>query len=111
MENTNPISTSQTVRVASSATWAKDLPGWLRPFAAILTVSRVKPLAYSLADQALAVGGGFLANVALARTQTKEAYGMFALSYSVYLFLSSLHNAAILEPYTVYGSGRYRERF
>ncbi len=69
------------------------------------------PVAYSFADQALAVGGGFLVNVALARTQTKEEYGMFALSYSVYLLLTSLHNAAILEPYTVYGSGRYRERF
>jgi len=62
-------------------------------------------------DQGLAVGGGFLANVELARAQTKQEYGMFALSYSVYLFLTSLHNAAILEPFTVYGSGRYRERF
>ena len=62
-------------------------------------------------DQGLAVGGGFLANVALARTQTKEEFGLFALSYSIYIFLTSLHNAAILEPYTVYGSGRYRQRF
>jgi O-antigen/teichoic acid export membrane protein len=59
----------------------------------------------------LAVGGGFLANVVLARTQTKEEYGMFALSYSFYLFLTSVHNSVILEPYTVYGSGRYRGRF
>lgn len=35
---------------------------------------------------------------------------MFALSYSIYTFLTGLHNAAILEPYTVYGSGRYRKR-
>jgi O-antigen/teichoic acid export membrane protein len=68
-------------------------------------------VAYSVADQALAVGGGFLVNVALARVQTKEEYGMFALSYSVFTFLAGLHNAAILEPFTVYGSGRYRERF
>jgi len=53
----------------------------------------------------------FFANVALARTQSKEEYGMFALSYSVFIFLSSLHNSAILEPCTVYGSGRYRGRF
>jgi O-antigen/teichoic acid export membrane protein len=66
---------------------------------------------YSIADQALAVGGGFLVNVALARVQSKEEYGMFALSYSVFTFLAGLHNAAILEPFTVYGSGRYRERF
>jgi O-antigen/teichoic acid export membrane protein len=36
---------------------------------------------------------------------------MFALCYSVFAFLSGLYNAAILEPYTVYSSGRYRDRF
>jgi O-antigen/teichoic acid export membrane protein len=66
---------------------------------------------YSFADQALAVGGGFLVNVALARTQSKEEYGLFALSYSVFSFLLGLHYAAVLEPFTVYASGRYRERF
>jgi len=79
--------------------------------AAILKKAPLKPIGYSLADQALVVGGTFLVNVILARTQTKEEYGMFALSYSVFTFLSGLHNAAILEPYTVYGSGRHRERF
>lgn len=74
-------------------------------------VSRLMPVAWSLADQVLAVGAMFLVNVVLARTQTKEEYGMFALSYSVFTFLAGFHNAAILEPYTVYGSGRYRDRF
>lgn len=68
-------------------------------------------MGYSFADQALAVGGGFLVNVALARTQSKEEYGLFALSYSVFSFLLGLHYAAVLEPFTVYASGRYRERF
>ena len=71
---------------------------------------RVRQAAFSIADQALFVGGTFLANVMLARTQTKEEYGMFVLSYSVFTFLTGLHNASILEPYTVYGSGRYRNR-
>src|SRR5437879_665050 len=53
----------------------------------------------------------FLANVLLARVRSKEEYGMFALSYSIYTFLSGLHNAAILEPFTVYGSGRYHRDF
>ena len=78
---------------------------------AMPVMARAIPFGYSLTDQALAVGGIFLGNVALARTQTKEEYGAFALSYSVFTFLSGVHNAAILEPYTVYGSGRYRERF
>jgi len=64
-----------------------------------------------LADQGFCVGAMFLVNVMLARTQTKEDYGTFVLSYSIFTFLSGLHNAAVLEPYTVYGAGRYRDRF
>jgi O-antigen/teichoic acid export membrane protein len=86
--------------------------GWLRSAVSTLPApSRLMPVAYSFADQALAVGANFLANVMLARTQTKAEYGMFALSYSIFTFLSGLHNSAILEPYTIYGSGRYRNRF
>jgi O-antigen/teichoic acid export membrane protein len=72
--------------------------------------SRLTKSAYSMADQALAVGGMLLANIVLARNMSKEEYGMFALSYSILIFLMGLQNAAILEPFTVYGSGRYRSR-
>jgi len=73
--------------------------------------ARMRQIGFSIADQALAVGGMFLANVELARTQSKEDYGIFALTYSVFTFLAGLHNGAILETYTVYGSGRYNARF
>jgi O-antigen/teichoic acid export membrane protein len=72
---------------------------------------RIRQIGFSIADQAFAVGGMFLANIALARTQSKEEYGVFALTYSVFTFLVGLHNAALLEPYTVYGSGRYHDHF
>jgi O-antigen/teichoic acid export membrane protein len=75
-----------------------------------LSGPRLSQFGFSLTDQVLSVGGMFVANVALARTVSKEEYGMFALSYSVFTFLSGLHNAAILETYTVYGAGRYHER-
>src|SRR5882762_10157803 len=77
----------------------------------VFSSARMRQIGFSIADQALAVGGMFLANVALARTQSKEEYGIFALSYSVFTFLAGLHNGAILETYTVYGSGRYNSRF
>jgi len=113
MENAYLLSTQETIRDAPPA--AKAAPradGWLRfALAAIPAKSRLMPVAYSFADQALAVGGVFLANVVLARTQTKEEYGMFALSYSVFTFLYGLYNAAVVEPFTVFGSGRYREHF
>ncbi|HEV3205690.1 MAG TPA: hypothetical protein VGZ28_01955 [Terriglobales bacterium] len=84
------------------------LPATLR---ASLSWPRIHQAFFSISDQALSVGGMFLVNVALARARSKEEYGMFALSYSVFTFLSGLHNAAILETYTVYGSGRYHQRF
>jgi O-antigen/teichoic acid export membrane protein len=70
--------------------------------------ARLTQVAFSITDQAFSVGGMFVANVALARTVSKEEYGMFALVYSGFTFLNGLHNAAILETYTVYGAGRYR---
>lgn len=73
--------------------------------------ARMRQIGFSIADQALAVGGMFLGNVELARTQSKEEYGIFALTYSVFTFLAGLHNGVILETYTVYGSGRYNARF
>jgi O-antigen/teichoic acid export membrane protein len=75
------------------------------------TKRRLQQLAFGLADQGLSAGGMFLVNVALARTQTKEVYGAFALSYSIFTFLLGLHSAAVLEPFRVYASGRYQARF
>jgi len=76
-----------------------------------VTQQRLRQLAIGIADQGMSVGGMFLVNIVLARMQTKEEYGMFALSYSIFTFLSGLQNATILEPFTVYASGRYRDRF
>jgi O-antigen/teichoic acid export membrane protein len=77
----------------------------------VFSEARLGKLGYSLADQVLAVGGMFVVNIALARVRSKEEYGFFALSYSFFTFLAGLHNAAILEAYTIYGSGRYHGRF
>lgn len=81
------------------------------PKTAAVFANRARLAGYSIADQAFAVGGMFVANVALARVRSKEEYGAFALCYSVYTFLAGLHNAAILEPFTVFGSGRYHQHF
>src|ERR1700730_10330350 len=73
--------------------------------------ARIRQTTFSVVDQALSVGGIFLITIALARTQTQQIYGIFALTYSVFIFLVGLHNAAILEAYTIYGSGRYHRQF
>ena len=110
MDNAPLLNADETPRAAPAVVRPVTRPNrWLRP--AIPSASRLMTVGYSFADQALAVGGMFLVNVMLARTRTKEEYGMFALSYSLFTFLAGVHNASILEPYTVYGSGRYRDRF
>ena len=107
------LSTDETLRVGRTvAIEIEPSDGRLSSVVSALpAASRLLPVGYSFADQALAVGASFLANVMLARIQTKEQYGMFALSYSIFTFLTGLHNSAIVEPFTVYGSGRYRNRF
>lgn len=113
MGNVPQLNTDETLRLPRPVTnQIGQEDGWLRSVVSALPASsRLAPVAYSFADQALAVGATFLANVMLARTQPKEEYGMFALSYSLFTFLAGLHNSALLEPCTVYGSGRYRKRF
>src|SRR6266581_2403226 len=113
MESAAQLTTNEIVPAApSEAKTDQGARSWLgSTLLAIPAPAKLMPVAQSVVDQALVVGAGFLVNIALARTQTKEEYGMFALSYSVFTLLSGVHNAAILEPYTVYGSGRYRDRF
>ena len=113
MGNAPPLNVDGTERVPPAVTNVFErTEGRLRAkFTTLPAVSRLMQVGYSFADQAFAVGASFLVNVVLARTQTKEEYGMFALSYSFFIFLAGLHNSAILEPFTVYGSGRYRDRF
>ena len=65
----------------------------------------------SLTDQVLSIGGVFIANIALARSQSASEYGTFTLTYSLFTFLSGVHNGLLLEAFTVFGSGRHRESF
>jgi O-antigen/teichoic acid export membrane protein len=113
MGNVPQLNTDETLRVPRAVVNEIGRSnGWLRTVVSALpAASRLVPVAYSFADQALAVGATFLANVILARTQSKEEYGIFTLSYSLFTFLAALHNSALLEPCTVYASGRYRNRF
>jgi hypothetical protein len=104
-ETTSPLAGNEVLPAIPPPAEVGRATSWFRSLQlAIPARSRLMPVGYSFADQALAVGGGFLVNVALARTQTKEEYGLFALSYSVFTFLLGLYYAAILEPYTVYAS-------
>ena len=62
-------------------------------------------IGYSAVDQAVTSGATFFLNVMLIRVITPADYGWFTIAYSVFLFLSGFHNALVLEPLTVLGSG------
>lgn len=87
----------------------KRIEQWVSSRLSPLLPRALDQVAFSIADQAFSVGGMFVANIVLARVASKSEYGLFALAYSILNFVGGLHNAAILEPYTVYGAGRYRD--
>jgi O-antigen/teichoic acid export membrane protein len=64
--------------------------------------------ALTLLDQALISGSSAFASILLARILTVSDYGAYAIAISVFLFLSSIHNALLLEPLGVFGSSSYR---
>lgn len=64
--------------------------------------------ALTLVDQALVSGSNAFASILVARILTVSEYGAYAIAISVFLFLSSVHNALLLEPFGVFGSSSYR---
>ncbi|HUI52107.1 MAG TPA: polysaccharide biosynthesis C-terminal domain-containing protein [Terriglobales bacterium] len=59
------------------------------------------------ADQALFAGAQFFLNILLARWLAPTGYGAFAVAYAIYQLAIAVHNALLVEPMIVYGSGRY----
>jgi O-antigen/teichoic acid export membrane protein len=64
----------------------------------------------ALADQGLLSGSNFLLSVLLARWLTRDAYGAYALGFSIFILLSGFHNAFFLEPMSVFGPESYASR-
>ncbi|MEM1126793.1 MAG: lipopolysaccharide biosynthesis protein [Bacteroidota bacterium] len=61
-----------------------------------------------MADQAFFSGANFVFNVLLVRWLSPEAYGAYAVAFSVLLFASGFHNALIAEPMMVLGARKER---
>lgn len=61
----------------------------------------------ALTDQALFAGAQFALNILLARWLAPAEYGAFAVAYSVFLLLSAIHVALLIEPMLVFGSDKY----
>lgn len=65
----------------------------------------------ALADQAVTSGTNFVISILLGRALSPADFGAYSLAYSILLFIAGFHNAGIIEPFSVYGAGRFREDF
>jgi O-antigen/teichoic acid export membrane protein len=63
--------------------------------------------ALAITDQALMSGSNFLLSILLARWLAPERYGVYALAFSIFFFLSSVHQALLLEPMSVLATSEY----
>lgn len=57
-------------------------------------------LVKAIFDQALLSAGSLLTTLLVARSETREGFGMFALAYAVLLISNSLSMAVIIKPFT-----------
>lgn len=64
--------------------------------------------ALALVDQGLISGANFIVGILLARSLAQDEYGAYALAFEVFLFLTIVYGALILEPLSVFGPSVYR---
>lgn len=63
----------------------------------------------AILEYGLIAGSNFVLGFLLARWMTAEQYGAYGLGFSIFLLLSFLYQALLLEPMSVYGGSTYRE--
>lgn len=66
---------------------------------------------WAVADRGLFALSNFILNVLLARWLLPDAYGAFALAFSLFLLVATAHTALLAEPMLVFGPRVYRESF
>jgi len=67
----------------------------------------VRKGALAVTDQGLMSGSNFVLSILLARWLTADQYGAYALAFSIFFFVSALHQALLLEPLSVLGTSEY----
>jgi O-antigen/teichoic acid export membrane protein len=63
----------------------------------------------AILEYGLIAGSNFVLAFLLARWMTAEQYGAYGLGFSIFLLLSFLYQALLLEPMSVYGGSNFRE--
>jgi len=66
-----------------------------------------RKISYTLFDQGFFSGANFLVSLLLARYVNASVYGVFSITYSIFLFLSGIYNSLVLEPINVLGPKKH----
>lgn len=72
-------------------------------------ISYIPKLSFTVFEHVIYSGSNFILNILLARFLTQADYGLFVTVFSIYFFGASIHNAIILEPYSVFFFTKFNE--
>ena len=65
---------------------------------------------WAIMDQGLVATSNFILNMLLARWLSPSEYGVFAVAYTIFLFVATFHTAILNEPMLVFGPSTYKDR-
>ena len=101
---------------ASTAVLPQPPEGSSNRASKVLSGSRVQKMvswgtkgSLAILEYGLIAGSNFILGFLLARWMTAEQYGAYGLGFSIFLLLSFLYQALLLEPMSVYGGSNFRE--
>lgn len=63
---------------------------------------------FAILDQGLISGSNFLTSILLARWMMPEQYGAYAVAFGIFVLLSVVYQALVLEPMAVFGGSSYQ---
>jgi|HubBroStandDraft_6_1064221.scaffolds.fasta_scaffold14041_3 O-antigen/teichoic acid export membrane protein len=64
---------------------------------------------FAVLDQGLISGSNFLVSILLARWLVPDQYGAYAVAFGIFVLLSVVYQALVLEPMAVFGGSCYRD--
>ena len=65
---------------------------------------------FPLLDHGVFVGAVFLLNIFVMRSSSVELFGLYTIYYSVFVFVVMVHNALMLEPFTVFVMANFKDK-
>ena len=68
----------------------------------------IKKSGLAILDQGLISGSNFVISILLARWLMPEQYGAYAVAFGIFILLSLIYLALVLEPMAVFGGSSYR---